>query len=85
MEDAAGSFACVPSGGGKQGDTCVNTNGATTCGEGLACLQLEGAASGRCTAYCTPGNTAHGCPTDSKCSNGKLKDHPIIIYVCVGT
>src|SRR6188508_3410260 len=52
VKDANGTFACLPSGGGVKGTSCVNTPAMTMCGDGLVCLQLAGTTSGQCTPYC---------------------------------
>jgi len=58
------SFDCLPSGAGVADEACVNTAGQATCGDGLVCLQLEGAMSGFCTPYCTPANP---CVSEAVC------------------
>ena len=50
------SFDCLPAGAGQADQACVNTAGQATCGEGMTCLQLEGATSGFCTPYCDEDN-----------------------------
>lgn len=58
------SFDCLPVGQGQADQACVNTAGQATCGEGLTCLQLQGASSGICTPYC---DEAHTCESGAEC------------------
>ncbi len=58
------SFDCLPVGPGAADQPCVNTAGQATCGEGLTCLQLQGASDGLCTPYC---DEAHACESGAEC------------------
>jgi hypothetical protein len=60
-------FACLNSGPGKVGDNCVDSAGTPTCGDGLACLELDAAGNGVCTPYCDSMDTSHACPTGEVC------------------
>lgn len=64
---AADRFECFNGGVGQVGEACHNYAGEPTCGEYLACLQLEGAAEGKCTPYCDVQNPAHACPSGNSC------------------
>ncbi len=67
-KDATGSFACLNSGPGKKGDACQNAIGSPTCGDGLACLQLQGGPTPVCAPFCDPTNPAHACASGEQCA-----------------
>lgn len=83
-KDAVPTFACLNSGPGKKGDSCQNTPGSATCGDGLACLQLA-SAGGTCVAYCDSTNTAHACASGETCTLAYLggPSGPQL-HLCVG-
>jgi hypothetical protein len=66
------AFACVASGTGKAGDTCMLTIGTATCSDGLNCLATSATGDGICTPYCQLTGTAHTCPSTSVCEIGEL-------------
>lgn len=82
-KDTSGTFACLPSGGGKKGDACQNTPGTTTCGDTLVCLQTS-QAGGQCAPFCEAGGTAHACAASEQCRAAALQGTSTVFYVCVG-
>lgn len=81
-KDTSGAFACIPSGSGAKGSSCLNTPGVTSCGDGLTCLQLS-AAGGTCNSYCAPGTT-HVCGTGETCQQAALQGTTTTFFVCTG-
>lgn len=79
-KDATGAFACITSGSGAKGSSCVNTPGMTTCGDGLTCLQLT-QSGGQCTNYC---DTTHVCAAGETCSAAGIAGTSTIFHVCTG-
>jgi hypothetical protein len=63
-------FGCMPSGTGKEGDTCdASVGAAVTCGDRLYCLANGGDAThGTCTGWCDAGLA---------CPSGKTCDHTL--------
>lgn len=59
-------FECQASGEGATGDSCVNYIGNPTCGDDLACYQLQGTNEGVCSPFCST-SSGHGCPDDQVC------------------
>jgi hypothetical protein len=84
VKDAAGTFACLPSGSGKSGDACLNTAGVATCGDTLVCLQVV-QSGGNCTHYCEAGSSAHGCNPGEQCRAAEIQGTSTVFYVCVGS
>ncbi len=82
-KDATGAFACIKSGNGTKGSSCINTPGMTTCGDGLTCLQVV-QSGGQCTNYCEVGSTTHGCATGETCSAAGIQGTSTIFHVCTG-
>jgi hypothetical protein len=79
--NVANDFGCITSGGGKSGDTCLNTQGAATCGDGLLCLQLPTQAAGHCVPWC---DTQHVCPTSQTCTPAAIQGTTQVVHVCFG-
>ena len=52
----SGGFGCLPSGEGKQGETCAPIVGQPTCADGLLCVDA-GDEEGVCTPLCDPSIT----------------------------
>jgi hypothetical protein len=50
------------SGSGKAGDSCEDSIGSATCGDGLGCYQMT-AAGGVCAAFCDATDVSHACST----------------------
>lgn len=82
---AQNGFACLNAAAGVgEGSPCVNIVGSPTCDEGLACVMLQGQASGSCMKYCDPAIAGKGCEASQMCTQllipgvGKA-------YVCVGS
>ena len=67
LTDAAANSACLNSGPGKIGGSCLNTPGAPTCGDGLVCFQSATTEFGVCTLYCDAANPDHACPGNGAC------------------
>jgi hypothetical protein len=67
LSDASANSACLNSGPGKVGSSCLNTPGAPTCGDGLVCFQAATTAFGVCTLYCDAANPEHACPGNGAC------------------
>ncbi len=67
------TFKCFNSGGGKEGDTCMNTPGVPSCEDGLDCFQTT-PAGGTCTSYC---DTAHPCAGGLMCIRAQIPGGPI--------
>ncbi len=84
-KDNTFAFACIPSGTGTKGSTCQSTVGVAACGEGLACLQLQGASTGTCVPYCQPGSTGRGCEAGEQCAQALLQGAKTVLNVCVGS
>ena len=85
VKDASGTFACLPSGGGAKGSSCVNTPAMTMCGDNLVCLQLAGNSGGQCASYCEVTGGAHPCAAGEQCSAARLQNgSSAIFYLCVG-
>jgi hypothetical protein len=82
-KDATGAFACITSGSGTKGSSCINTPGMTTCGDGLTCLQVV-QSGGQCTNYCEVGSTTHGCATGETCSAAGIQGTSTTFHVCTG-
>lgn len=82
-KDATGAFACIASGSGTKGSSCINTPGMTSCGDGLTCLQVM-QSGGQCTNYCEVGSTTHGCATGETCSAAGIQGTSTIFHVCTG-
>jgi hypothetical protein len=82
-KDATGAFACITSGSGTKGSTCLNTPGMTTCGDGLTCLQVV-QSGGQCTNYCELGSTTHGCAAGETCAQAKIAGTSTTFFVCAG-
>ncbi|MGZ5971274.1 MAG: hypothetical protein ACXWP4_26570 [Polyangiales bacterium] len=83
--DLSGTFACLNSAAGKvKGDACGNTVGAPTCGDGLACFQGVGDASGHCVAYCDNTKAGHGCAAGETCQTALLSGTSSAFHICVG-
>jgi hypothetical protein len=61
------TFACLISGPGKAGDTCLDVVDSPSCGDGLSCFQTA-AGAGTCTPYCDPMNPAHACGAGQVCT-----------------
>ncbi len=83
-QDLAGNFQCLNSGAAKKGDVCNNTVGTPSCGDGLACLQLGGAA-GFCAPFCDPTNAAHACASGEQCATITLTGTTTSFKACVPT
>lgn len=83
-QDLAGNFQCLNSGGAKKGETCTNTVGSPSCADGLACLQLGGAA-GFCAPFCDPKNAAHACGAGEGCATITLNGTTSSFMACVPT
>jgi hypothetical protein len=84
-KDTAGSFACLNSAAGKaRGDECSNTVGAPTCGDGLACFQGVGDATGRCVAYCDNAKVGRGCAAGETCTPAMLTGSSSQFQICIG-
>lgn len=83
-QDLAGNFQCLNSGAAKKGDTCTNTVGSPSCGDGLACLQLGGAA-GFCAPFCDPTNAAHACAAGEGCATITLNGTKSSFKACIPT
>lgn len=83
-QDLAGNFQCLNSGAAKKGETCTNTVGAPSCGDGLACLQLAGAA-GFCAPFCDPANAAHACAAGESCAVITLNGTTSSFKACIPT
>jgi hypothetical protein len=81
--DQSGTFSCLTSGAGKKGDKCLNTPGAPTCGDRLACLQLT-TAGGTCVSYCDPSRQGEGCDSGETCMLAGLQGTNQTFHVCVG-
>jgi hypothetical protein len=79
-KDSSGAFACITSGSGAKGSTCINTPGMTTCGDGLTCLQIV-ASGGQCTDYC---DSAHACAAGETCTAAGIAGTSTIFHVCNG-
>jgi hypothetical protein len=79
--DTAADFACIKSGAGKAGDSCLNTPNAATCGDGFLCLQ-QTQTDGHCVPYC---DTSHGCPTGQACTAAQIIGTTQVTHVCFGT
>lgn len=71
LRDETPSFACLPSGTGKEGEHCFDQIGYATCADGLTCLQFD-SSGGICRKYCSPTDPAHGCPSGQKCVHGSV-------------
>jgi len=76
------TFACVPSGDGTVGETCVAQPGSPACSDGLFCVESGGAAE--CLLYC---NAANPCPQGSMCQAKTVELGPQpakypVVYVC---
>jgi hypothetical protein len=71
LRDETPTYACLPSGLGKDGDSCLDEVGVATCADGYTCLQLSGG-SGLCRKYCEPSGSAHPCPAGQVCSTAHL-------------
>lgn len=82
-KDTSGAFTCMPSGASNKGDACQNTPGATTCGDGLVCLQTS-VAGGQCAPYCEASGTAHPCASGEQCRAAALQGTSTVFYICVG-
>jgi hypothetical protein len=54
------AFACLNSGAGQVGDSCFDSVGTPTCGDGLGCYQMA-VSGGVCAAYCDPTDPSHAC------------------------
>lgn len=63
------TFACLNSGPGAVGESCVGFVGSPECGDGLACFTANGypESSKVCTPFCDPSDPAHGCPDQAQC------------------
>jgi len=83
-KDATGVSACLTSGAGAKGSTCLNTPGTATCGEGLLCLQ-QSATGGQCVSYCEAGNAARGCASGETCRAAAIQGTSTVFHVCVGS
>jgi hypothetical protein len=81
--DTAGNFSCLKSGAAKKGDSCLNTVANPTCGDRLACLQLN-TAGGTCLAYCDPSRPGEGCSQGEQCELAALQGTSKTFHVCVG-
>jgi hypothetical protein len=82
-KDSTGAFACITSGSGTKGSSCINTPGMTTCGDGLTCLQVV-QSGGQCTNYCEVGSTTHGCATGETCTAAGIQGTSTVFHVCTG-
>ena len=80
VKDSTGAFACITSGSGAKGSSCLNTAGMTTCGDGLTCLQTM-QSGGQCTNYC---DATHACATGETCSAAAITGTSTILHVCTG-
>jgi hypothetical protein len=49
-----GAFVCLPSGPGKEGETCAPLVGEATCDDALLCVKKAGATEGTCAKLCDP-------------------------------
>ena len=84
-KDATGAFACLNSAVGKaKGDECSNVVGAPTCGDGLACFQAVGDATGRCVSYCDNAKAGRGCAAGESCVTATLSGTSAAFRVCIG-
>ena len=84
-KDTTGDFTCLNSATGKaKGDECTNIVGAPTCGDGLACFQGVGDATGKCVAYCAPAKAGRGCAAGETCSTAMLNGSTSKFQICVG-
>jgi hypothetical protein len=71
--DALSHVACLPSkAGAKKGDACIDSFGAATCGDAMACLQPLTTKPGTCVPYCSTSDPAHGCAAGESCLQGHL-------------
>ena len=85
-KDLAGTFACLNSAAGvKKGDTCANTVGAPTCGDGLACFQGVGEKAGRCVSYCDTAKAGRGCAAGEACTPAQLAGTSASFMICAST
>lgn len=84
-KDQAGTFACLNSAAGVgKGAECLNTLGAPTCGDGLACFQGVGDAKGRCVTFCDPAKAGRGCGAGETCTPVTLAGTSQSFMVCIG-
>lgn len=80
IANAGKEFKCLNAGAASEGEACINYIDAPSCGEGLACLQLQDEDSGFCSPYCSTEDPAHACPEGRNCLN--LNVNGIITHVC---
>jgi hypothetical protein len=83
----ASALTCIPSGAGRIGDACQNTEEQATCSDGLFCLQsTDPGSTGTCTPFCDP--TKPACPGGGTCRQAQLVRPGAgggpIINICVG-
>lgn len=80
-------FACLNSAAGvTAGTTCVDTEGAPTCGDAQLCYQGQSSPSGVCVDYCDPSAAAHGCGSGSTCRELELEANgSLTTNVCIPT
>lgn len=77
-------FQCLNSGPGAAGSACDNTIGASTCGDGLACLQFTPPALGTCLPYCDAADPSHACSAGSTCQIiGEGNTGTTTIHACI--
>jgi hypothetical protein len=79
-KDTSGAFACLTSGSGTKGSSCLNTPGMTSCGDGLTCLQVV-QSGGQCTNYC---DATHVCAAGETCSAAGIAGTSTIFHICAG-
>jgi hypothetical protein len=83
VTDTAGTFACLNSGAGQVGGSCAATVDVPTCGDGLACLQMDLSVPGTCLQFCDPTNPSHGCPGGGACEPAGFST-TAMFHVCSG-
>jgi hypothetical protein len=87
LKDNTLAFACLNSAAGKaKGDSCGNTVGSPTCGDGLSCLQLDISKPGVCAPFCDNAKAGRGCAAGETCVEVRINNDPSAAeHLCVGT
>jgi hypothetical protein len=85
VTSASNTYACLNSGPGQAGASCLSTVDVPTCGDGLVCLQMTQGAAGTCVEFCEPTDPSHACSGGAACEpvafNGSTT---VSFYVCSG-
>lgn len=80
LDASATAYACLNSGQGTDGDTCMNYGGSPTCTDMHGCFQLQGQPQGTCTPYCDNTDPQLACPGGRLCQ--QLTINGLVIWQC---